>query len=113
MMPFNPDRLISEPTMATPEQRRPIPPNDPSLLERRLERALVLLAYLIELDGDVHVPMYERIEGELRTMQQRRNTRTRARQLLAGYANSTGDAVSWKPAMTDSEPVQLPYVRTP
>ncbi len=56
--------------------------------------------------------MYERIEGELRTLQQRRNTRARARQLLAGYAHSTGDAVSWKPAMTDGKPIQLPYVRT-
>jgi hypothetical protein len=30
-----------------------------------IERALVLLAYFIELDGDVHVPMYEKFEAEL------------------------------------------------
>jgi hypothetical protein len=33
----------------------------------RIERALALLAYFIELDGDVHVPMYERFEAELGT----------------------------------------------
>jgi hypothetical protein len=31
----------------------------------RIERALVLLAYFIELDGDVHLPMYEKFEAEL------------------------------------------------
>jgi len=31
----------------------------------RIERALVLLAYFIELDGDVHLPMYEKFEVEL------------------------------------------------
>jgi hypothetical protein len=31
----------------------------------RIECALVLLAYFIELDGDVHVPMYEKFETEL------------------------------------------------
>ncbi len=35
-----------------------------SLIER-VERALLLLAYLIELDGDIHVPMYEKFEAEL------------------------------------------------
>lgn len=29
----------------------------------RLERALVLLAYFIKLDGDVHIPMYEKVQG--------------------------------------------------
>ena len=32
----------------------------------RIERALVVLAYFIELDGDVYVPMYEKFEAELR-----------------------------------------------
>jgi hypothetical protein len=35
------------------------------LTVERLERALVLLAYFIELDGDVHLPMYEKFETEL------------------------------------------------
>ena len=35
------------------------------LTVERLERALVLLAYFIELDGDVHLPMYEKFESEL------------------------------------------------
>jgi hypothetical protein len=28
----------------------------------RIERALLLLAYFMELDGDVHVPLYEKLE---------------------------------------------------
>jgi hypothetical protein len=32
----------------------------------RLERALLLLAYFIELDGDMHVPMYENLEWRCR-----------------------------------------------
>lgn len=39
--------------------------NQPPLTIERLERALVLLAYFIELDGDAHLPMYERFEAEL------------------------------------------------
>ena len=35
------------------------------LTVERLERALVLLAYFIELDGDVHLSMYEKFEAEL------------------------------------------------
>jgi hypothetical protein len=35
-----------------------------SLIERT-ERALVLLAYFIELDGDVYVPTFEKFEVEL------------------------------------------------
>lgn len=41
-----------------------------SMIER-VERALVLLAYFIELDGDVHLPMYEKFESELNELRQR------------------------------------------
>jgi len=41
-----------------------------SLIER-IERALVLLAYFIELDGDVHVPMYQKVEAELEELKRR------------------------------------------
>jgi hypothetical protein len=34
-------------------------------MAERMERALLMLAYFIELDGDVHVPMYEKFEAEL------------------------------------------------
>lgn len=36
----------------------------PNMIER-IERALVLLAYFIEVDGDIHLPMYEKFEREL------------------------------------------------
>jgi hypothetical protein len=30
-----------------------------------VERALLVLAYIMELDGDVYVPIYERLEQDL------------------------------------------------
>ena len=56
----------------------------------RIERALVLLAYFIELDGDVHVPMYEKFEAELEELRKKEDTKMRARKLLLCYANSGG-----------------------
>ena len=66
---------------------------EPTLRER-VERALVLVAYLIEMDGDVHVALYERLETELRTLEHRDSVRDRARRLLAdcgrgGSSNAT------------------------
>ena len=43
------------------------PPEQLPMIER-IERALVLLAYFIELDGDVHVPMFEKFEAELKEL---------------------------------------------
>ncbi len=54
-------------------------------LIERVERALVLLAAFIELDGDVHVPMYERLEAELEQLQRAEGAKDRARRLLATY----------------------------
>jgi len=54
----------------------------------RMERALVLLAYFIELDGDVHVPMYARFEAELRELKTKEDTRARARSLLRSYSEA-------------------------
>ena len=48
----------------------------------RMERAMVLLAYFIELDGDVHVPMFEKFEGELKALKQTEEVKARARRLL-------------------------------
>lgn len=48
----------------------------------RTERALVVLAYFIELDGDVHVPMYEKFEAELAELRKKEDTKARARKLL-------------------------------
>jgi hypothetical protein len=54
----------------------------------RIERALILLAYFIELDGDVHVPMYEKFEAELEELKKKEDTKARARQRLLDYAIS-------------------------
>jgi|SRR5579862_9418594 len=58
-----------------------------SLIER-IERALVLLAYFIELDGDVYVPMYEKFEAELEELKKKEGIKDRARRLLLAYSRS-------------------------
>jgi hypothetical protein len=58
-----------------------------SMIER-IEHALVLLAYFIELDGDVYVPMYEKFEAELDELIRREDTKARARQRLRAHINS-------------------------
>lgn len=56
----------------------------------RIERALLLLAWFIEQDGDVHLPMYERFEAELAAINRSDDVRARARQRLDAYAHSGG-----------------------
>lgn len=53
-----------------------------STLIERIERALILLAYFIEVDGDVHIAMYERFETELHELKRKASTKERARRLL-------------------------------
>jgi len=55
-------------------------------MEARVERALVLLAYLIEIEGDVPLPMYEQYEAKLAELRGRDDARARARQRLQAYA---------------------------
>jgi len=64
--------------------------HDRVIIIERIERALVVLAYFIELDGDVHVAMYEKFEAELAELRKKEDTKARARKLLLSYAN-TGD----------------------
>lgn len=65
--------------------------NDHQLsLVERMERALLMLAYLIELDGDVHVPMYEKFEAELKELKARQDVKARAYQLLVTYREAGG-----------------------
>jgi len=45
--------------------------SEPVTIER-VERGLVILAYLIELDGPVLAPLFERLERELAAMRQTR-----------------------------------------
>jgi hypothetical protein len=56
----------------------------------RLERALLVLAYLIEQDGDAHVALYERVECELHDLRRKENAKDRARELLATYKRIGG-----------------------
>jgi len=56
----------------------------------RTERALLLLAYFIELDGDVHLPMFEKFEAELAEMKAAETARDRARRLLERYSRDGG-----------------------
>ena len=62
----------------------------PLPLIERVERALVLLACFIEMDGDVHVPMYEKFEAELEQLRRKEGTKDRARRLLSSYSRSAG-----------------------
>ncbi|MBR0857822.1 hypothetical protein JQ570_25685 [Bradyrhizobium liaoningense] len=56
-----------------------------SMIER-IERALVLLAYFIEQDGDFWVPMYKKLEAELQELKNREDTKARARRRLMAYS---------------------------
>lgn len=60
------------------------------LTVERFEKALVLLAYFIELDGDMHLPMYEKFEEELADFRTREATRYRARKRLESYLSEDG-----------------------
>ena len=60
------------------------------LTVERLERALVLLAYFIELDGDVHVPMYEKFEAELADLETKEAIKYRARKRSESYLSEGG-----------------------
>ncbi|MBX9592271.1 MAG: hypothetical protein K2X43_23535 [Hyphomonadaceae bacterium] len=64
-----------------------VPAHELTLIER-VERAMVVLALCIELDGDVHLPMYEKFEAELEELKQKESTRERARARLAAYKDA-------------------------
>jgi hypothetical protein len=56
----------------------------------RIERALVVLAYLIEVEGDIHVPLYEKFEAELDALTRQAVTKDRARKRLQAYVDAAG-----------------------
>jgi hypothetical protein len=66
----------------------PNPPQEQLSKIERIGRALVLLAYFIERDGDVYLPMYEKLEAELEELNQKQATRERARHRLAAYKDA-------------------------
>jgi hypothetical protein len=81
-----------------------------SMIER-IERALVLLAYFIELDGDVHVPMYEKFEAELAELKKNEDTKERARRLLLAYKRAGGrKAIDSKNLSLSSSAGPRPYL---
>ena len=55
---------------------------DGEVTVERLEWALAVCAYLVELDGPKVVPLFERLERELAAMRQTENAMGRARRLL-------------------------------
>ena len=56
----------------------------------RLERGLALVAYLMELDGTVLAPIFEKLEREVEAMRARQDTTARARRLLDSYRIAGG-----------------------
>ncbi len=84
---------------------------DPLPIIERIERALVLLAYFIELDGDIHVPMYEKFEAELDELKRQEGTKERARRLLLAYKRDGGrKAIACKNLSFNSSEGPLPYL---
>jgi hypothetical protein len=62
----------------------------PPTMVERIERALVLLAYFMEQDGDKYLPMYEQFERELEEFKAKEDTRERARRRLLAYSDAGG-----------------------
>ena len=86
------------------------PPTQPDTITR-IERALLLLAYFIELDGDVHVSMCEQFEAELSKLKATADARTRAIQRLERYRRSgTGNAIMSKNLSLSSSDGPFPYL---
>jgi hypothetical protein len=54
----------------------------------RLERGLVVLAYIMSRDGPVVAPLFERLERELAAMRSNEAAVIRAKELLDNRANS-------------------------
>lgn len=93
--------------MHTPEQPQP------SLIER-IERALLLLAYFIELDSDVHLPMFEKFEIELVELRRKESAKDRPRRLLSSYCRDGGiKAIDCKNLSLSSSDGPLPYFGFP
>ena len=85
-------------------------PSQLQLIER-VERALLVLAYLIELDGDVHVPLYEKFEAELRELKAVADVKARASERLAAYRRSgERNAISSRNFNLSSSEGPFPYL---
>lgn len=81
---------------------------------QRTERALLLLAYFIELDGDVHLPLFERFEADLNELARVETARDRARRMLAAHIREGGvKAIDDKNLSFNSSAGPLPYLGLP
>ena len=80
-------------------------------LIERIERALLLLACFIELDGDVHLPMYEKFEAELAELKAKADVKARANERLDAYKRSGGrNAIISRNLSFSSSDGPLPYL---
>lgn len=85
-------------------------PSQYALIDR-VERALLLLAYFIELDGDVHVPMYEKFEAELAELKAVADVRARANERLQAYREAgERKAICARNLSLSSSDGPLPYL---
>lgn len=66
------------------------PSSGPGFTAERVERALDLLAQFIELDGDIYLPMYERLEAELEELKRRESVKDRVRKRAEAHKPSGG-----------------------
>jgi hypothetical protein len=57
---------------------------------QRLERGLVVAAYLMELHGPVLAPIFEKLEREAEAMRSSQDAAGRARRLLESYGVAGG-----------------------
>jgi hypothetical protein len=59
-------------------------PHEPVTIER-LERGLVISAYIVTRHGSVYTPIFERLERELVAMRSDQDALSRAKKLLESY----------------------------
>jgi hypothetical protein len=114
------NRLIvgpqSKPNLAPSKSfvARKMPQQSPPCSTKRVERALLLLAYLIERDGDDYLPLYEMIENHLVELRSHEGARDRARRLLESYSRrGQTNAVLSKNLSFNSNEGPLPYLGLP
>ncbi len=56
----------------------------------RLERGLVLLAHIIAMDGEVYLPLFNKLEEELQSARRKQSTMDRAMQIVENYTSAGG-----------------------
>jgi hypothetical protein len=79
-------------------------PHQPVTLER-IERGLVVCAYLMERHGLDLAPIFERLEREAEVMRSNQDTASRAKQLLASYRVAGGVKV---PGLIEVDGANIP-----